>query len=177
MKIELSIIISLAAIFISLGGFIISLRSFQRNRRFDNENHIYKIKIEKYHEILTRIASVLDILDVYVEMQNDFQKSPTPKFESRILDTIDKIEEEMNNLEYYLVPNSLIVPSEMVDLLEKFLENIFALNVEEENVELMEKHLDKCFEMADEIQISMRNDLHIDSLNKTLFKRIRSRAN
>ncbi len=166
-------ILSLAAIVISVGTFAITFLVFRRNRKFENENHLYKIKMEKYHEIMVKISDILLSFDSKLDIADFAMKNPTKENAEEVLDLADDIDEEVVSFSFYVSSHTLVFPEKIVQMLEDLIDYLTDGNVEEGETTKQSGILENCYTLADKIHEAMRKDLHIDALNISLFNRIK----
>lgn len=69
----------MALTIISVIAAVFSILTYKRNRRLDNENHLFRTKMESYAKILGEITTFLNRLQDYVRQ---FKKYGNTTFES-----------------------------------------------------------------------------------------------
>jgi hypothetical protein len=166
-------ILSLIAIATSVGVFVIGMLSYKRNRRLDNENHLYKMKIDKYHEVLRQISSILKEVDTALDLAHTCKFEESDKVEEELEDIALKLDEQIHEFNLFTSSNSLLFPSRIIEIMEALVDELMEVNIEFEDLEEGEKITDKCYKLSEDIQVAMRKDLNIETLNIALFKRIK----
>lgn len=171
--IDTNTVFSVIAVLISVGGFIIAILAHKRNRRLENENHLYKLKIEVYNDILREMSRLLDMMDEawhYVNGQKGkFSDDEKEEFEQMV----DEINDGIIDFSSFITSKSLLIPTKLVEMLEIFDMAILKSNIEKNTLQIENKIIDECNEKADKILSEMRKDLNIDTLNVLLFNRIK----
>lgn len=64
---------------ISFGALIFSFLNYRRSRKFENENFIYKTKVEVYAKILTELNKLLNELQNNLDEAKEYFKDLTMK--------------------------------------------------------------------------------------------------
>lgn len=168
-----NIILSVVAILISIGGFFIALLAHKRNRRFDNENHIYKLKIEACYNILKEITQVLDMIDDAWHYANSLKEKATDEEKDTLEKIADDVDDKVIHFTSIIATNSLVLPTTLVSMLENFSEYLLKSNIENNSLKTEDEIINECHNKADKILSEMRKDLNIDTLNVLLFNRIK----
>ena len=169
---ELSILV---VMFCTATTLILSTLSFKRNRRFDNENTLFRIKVEGYFVICDQMNELADLLndsanymeniDLYLdelfESANKIHSKTMEIFSIALKYSIVFSQEILNELD--LLNTAAIPIKKDFDEPEK-MENLFAL---------YDNQYNSIFAQMDELYKSMRKDIGSEKLNKTLSRRIR----
>jgi hypothetical protein len=174
MNFDLSIIISLLAFIISFAGLLISFFSFKRNRRFDNENYLYKTKTDKYHEVLIQISSILRKIDKGLDLAHECNYVGTDDSKDELADVAEKLDDDLNKFYLTVSALTLLFPSDIIKLIDSLFELLLELNIESNDLDKEEIKSGLCYDKSEEIQTAMRTDLDIETLNVRLYKRIKS---
>jgi len=147
--------------------------SFKRERRFENENEIFKLKIQVYNTFTIEIDKILLFYEDCLEKLNDHKKGLEILTEDELWKIGDDIDDEGDKLLMLFSRNQLLLSNETIAKIEKFCDDFIYqdpnLVVE---ITSLDKALDKMYEHADNLINELRKDLNIQSLNETLFKRI-----
>lgn len=171
----LTVIPSIAAIF--------AILTYRRNRRLDNENHLYRIKIEAYSRILSEITVLLNRLQDYVKhFKNNFGDPNLPiEREYEISSMATEVDNLIFSFDESVTKNSLVVSKDIVSKLSQFSLKLFSEQVPDFNIkttdntiEILDDFIADIILAANEINESMRKDLSIDELNLSLYRRIKS---
>ncbi|MBL7723455.1 MAG: hypothetical protein JNK27_04865 [Chitinophagaceae bacterium] len=168
-----NIILSVVAILISIGGFIIALLAHKRNRRFDNENHIYKLKIEACRNILNETTQVLDLIDNAWHYANSIKEKATDEEKEALEQMADNVDAKVILFTSIIAANSLVLPTTLVSMLDNFSEYLLKSDIENNSLKTEDEIINECHKKADRILSEMRKDLNIDTLNVLLFNRIK----
>ena len=170
-------ILAVISISIALFALIISYRTFLRQRTFENENHYFKYKFDKFNIILSYIASLL--YNVEGKIDEYFSLSDGDNEEEIIEDELDAI---INKAELELLGQSAFIPEEVFMEIERFMDKLIACDFlsadavtikYDSEISKLDKLSDRIFVIAEE----MRKDLGIDTLNIQLLKRTHRGAN
>ncbi len=168
-----SLTISLISFFISFITILFTYLSFKRERRFENENEIFKLKIQVYNTFTIEIDKILLFYEDCLEKLNDHKKGLEILTEDELWKIGDDIDDEGDKLLMLFSRNQLLLSNETIAKIEKFCDDFIYqdpnLVVE---ITSLDKALDKMYEHADNLINELRKDLNIQSLNETLFKRI-----
>ncbi len=164
----------------ALGALIISLLAFLRNRRFENENHIYRLKIEIYSKFLSELNSFLNKVEDYKAIIKIHNRDTTLATKENVLLESDKVDDLIFAFDDLIITNSLILPQTIIDELDNFSDMMYDIRSIEENsvidedfYNIVNRILDKLNESADKVNDLMRKDLHVVELNSQLYKRLK----
>lgn len=101
----------------SSGALVFSFFNYQRGKRFENENFIYRTKIEVYIKILSELDKLLRYLDDNIEEAKIYLEKPN-KDNAKVLDHLaDKVDKNCLEFDTFITGNSLIIPVDIVRLL------------------------------------------------------------
>jgi hypothetical protein len=162
----------------------ISYKSFLRQKTFDNENYLFKYKIEKYNEVLAcmveNVTYLKSALVEYYYKLND-SKLSEEYFEERQDAISDKIEET----ELVLVSKVVFVSEEVLDEIEKYIEFAYAANFVNSNMdegyneskiaENTKRDFDNVYKLENmiyDVADAMRADSGVEPLNVKLASRL-----
>ncbi len=177
MTLEFKDILTLTA---SFGALIFSFLNYRRSRKMENENHIFKQKIELYSKILSQANSVLNELNSIVRQSREELVRSQDLSKSRLKDLAIKADKVSFEFDDFVIENCLIVPEKILirinQLSKKLLQDSTLYGEYSELTNPLDK-VDKFinemyFDIAD-IANLFRQDLHIDRLNTSLLKRLR----
>lgn len=170
---DTNILLSVIAVLISIGGFVVALLAHKRSRRFDNENHIYKLKIDACYNILKEITKVLNLIDNAWHFANSIKENPNNEEREELMQLADTIDNKVLAFSYVIATNSLVLPTSLVTILDEFSEYLLKSDVEGNTLKAENEIINECHNKADKILSEMRKDLNIDTLNVLLFNRIK----
>ena len=167
---------------ISIIAATFSILTFKRNKRLENENHLYRIKMDSYSKILQELTTLINRLQDYLKQFKDYSLLD---FKSAITnDEINKLAKRIDDLIFAfdesVSKNSLVISKEILLELNLFSLKLFGTEIPEAYQSKQEQLLEKMDDGIAEIIIDvnninelMRKDLNIDELNLSLFKRIK----
>jgi hypothetical protein len=174
-------------ILISIITLAVAVKTYLRLSTFENENFLFRHKIEKYNELLTYLAQNITYMAKEVDDFYDYRFSDTVDSEE-----VDRIRDRMfaaiSETELIIVSKVAFVSEGVVNAVERYIDalsdnnfiNYYSQNdYDEEDILANNKRdlnaisrLEDCFyELADE----MRNDSGIEPLIKKLHNRIGSK--
>ena len=169
---EFSIVV---VMFCTVTTLFLSILSFRRNRRLDNENTLFKLKVEGYFGICDKFNEMADLLNESNELMEHGANNV-----DEILAIAEDFYKKTQELFSYAMRYGIVFPENILDDLGKLHTKSIPIQKhfdEPERMEnllaLQEEHYDSFFEQMDELYASMREDIGSDKLNKTLSKRIR----
>ena len=169
---------------ISLLALVITYLTFERQRTFDNENYLFKYKIEKYNDILGCLVENLNFLKK--EVTDYYDKKLDGEMEDEYFERKqDEIGDKIEEAELILVAKLVFVSEEVIDKLEKYLDFAFEANFLNSNYvadydeskieECRQKDTDSVYKLEDMIYgiaEVMRNDSGVEPLKNKLDKRL-----
>lgn len=164
----------------SSGALLFSLLNFRRGRRFENENFLYKTKVEVSIQILGKLERLIRFLADNIEDAKLFLESPNEEGKEELNLAADEIDEACYEFNNFITGNSLVIPDKIVRMLSNFCDKILETDgLDSENDDLVgmigiaENRIDGLLKDANQISIEIRKDLRIDELNSTLYRRIK----
>lgn len=165
--------LTLLSFLVSSGAFTISALTFRRNRRFENENHLYKLKTDTYNHLTRKIYELVAFYeDVYFKAKDLVENGSGEKIDFDSL--ADDIDLKGYYLEKELACQSLLIPATVLSSLEDFLDLVIYDTPEEEvSLEYMNDTLVRIYSKAEEVINAFRVDLNVNKLNASLFRRIK----
>ncbi len=165
---------------ISFGALLFSFLNYRRSRKFENENFIFKTKVEVYSRILTELNKLLIELQDNLDEAKEYFKDLTDENLDILNEQADKLDNLCFAFQDFIISNSLIIPENVSTALEAFCDKVLdtdTLDSETKNTSTtileIEKAIDELISDADKINILLRKDLHIDELNSSLYKRLK----
>lgn len=161
---DLSTVIAFLSIFIATASFVITILNFNRQKKIDNENQVYNLKINLYNSITTRFSR---LISSYEMAANDSNITDSIGRETMV----NKIDREGIEFANFISENSLLLPDKMINALEAFIENTIYL--EDARITTIDAGLQKMYAESLKIINLFRNDLNIESVNKSLHIRTR----
>jgi hypothetical protein len=172
--------ISILSLIVSFGALLFSFLNFKRGKRFDNENHLYKTKVEIYSKILGHLVKLIYKLEANHSDGEEYLKDKTTEAGEALNKQADEIDDLIEEFVILFISNSLIIPSKILNMLENYM-NILEevdpidpyLNNNEDSVKKLDITIDKITDVGDSISALLRDDLKIEDLNTSLYKRIK----
>jgi hypothetical protein len=168
-------LLAIITITVSIVALIFSILAYKRGASLENENHLFKLKIDSYSKILLEIRNLIDALQ-------DHLKEVTETLNGSSIEVGTKLDEQSKRVDTlcfefsdFIVNQSLIIPEIVLEKLVEFTNKIV------ENQELpdhysvttvMENLITELLEDANNINIALRSDLHIEKLNMSMYKRL-----
>lgn len=161
-------------------AFVISLLIYKQNRHFENENHIFKLKIDTYLSILKELQKLINLLDKNVNYLKEVIATGKlgSEIEKKLSEEADIVDEKCGEFQDFIVTNSLIIPENILNELMAFCDKIMKTDsidvIDTENeIVVAEKFIDELILDADKINEHLREDLQINKLNNSLYKRLK----
>lgn len=166
-------------LFFSLGALVFSLLTFMRGRRFDNANHLYKVKLETYNKILVELNRILSKFQDQIFETQQILKNPTDENLAKLESLADEADDFAFRFNDFFVENSLVIPMNVLNTLSKFRDKLmdsglvdtYTSDLDSYILEIGKVH-DDLLNDADKINELLRQDLHIEVLNTSLYKRL-----
>jgi len=163
----------------SLGALIFSVLNFRRNRSLENQNHLFKSKIEIYSKIFTELNHLINKLQNHLIQTKQLLANPSQDTKDALYKKADKIDKLCFQFDDLIISNSLLIPKnileELNNLSTKILNNDPAddesqsLNHE---INRAENFLNQLITEANRIGVLLRKDIRTDELNTDLYKRL-----
>lgn len=151
---------------------IFSYRNFILIKTLENENHFYKYKMESAQKLL--IASMTLINQFQDIMSEVFELKKQNKFDEEANNGINtKIDSCFDEFRKSVIENSLFLPQNIINEIEKFYDMFFEQTDFSGTEEEIEKYFDDLLDKTESISELIRNDLGVEKLNVKLKKRIR----
>ena len=180
---NLQTFISISSILVPSITVLFAILTFRRNRRIENENYIYKSKVEAYTIILKDLTALISQLQKYyfelkaiIKRNNEQDKEDA----DRLYEISDHVDDLIFKFDDTITSNSLLIPEKVLEKIENLsikLLGIYPPEGEEENIENLitefNSIIDEANHEANIIYEAMREDLNSDDLNRTLFTRIK----
>lgn len=172
---------------IALVAAIFSILTYRRNRRFDNENYIYKTKHENYSKILFELGCVIDLLqkyiadlEIFLKDQNELDEDLFIKEVDFLYESLEKIDNSIANFENLAIAHSLVVPKSVIEKIDSITDlfNDF-LVPEPDDINLdkilpkIDEKLDPLIDFANQLNEIIRIDLKVEEINFYLYKRLK----
>ena len=169
-------VIDTISLLIACIAIILSYQTYLRQKTFENENHLFKYKFDKYNEILAKIRQILFFIEDEIhEFYISWEARTMTKDE--IDEIFDDFDSKIGETEFELFSNSAFLPEKVVNEIDDFIDKIYTADFLKNHKTVdYDSELKKFDEVADcifEIAEVMREDLGIDPLNKKLHKRTR----
>jgi hypothetical protein len=165
--------LTLLSLMIAAGALIITTLTYRRNRRLENENHIYKIKTEVYGQLTQKAYELVNYYeDAYFEIKEALETANPKQIDfDKYADDIDL---KGYRFEKEAAANSLLLPQKVLDSLEDFIDSVlYGEEPEGEKLEAMHETLLLVYEKVETLINDFRSDLNVQMLNESLFRRIK----
>lgn len=105
---------------VSFGAFLFTFLNFRRSKRFENENHIYKLKVEIYSKIIAELVKLIDELQANIIDAKNYMEHQDEDMFMKLNESADKIDKISFSFDTFLVSNSLVIPEKVLSRLNKF---------------------------------------------------------
>ncbi len=163
----------------ALGALVFSLLNYKRSRRFENENQLFKLKLESYQKLLVALNKLSNAYQDLFGHVTVYVEQPDETLE----DEIDKLTEAAEDaaMEFidFRVEHSLAISAPVMKLLDEI--NIYLsesktmedTDISKVFVKAIDAEISFIHAKADKINNSIREDLHINQLNTLLMKRLK----
>ena len=169
---------------ISVVAAVFSILTYKRNRRIENENHLYRMKMDIYAKVLSEITTFLNRLQDYVRQFKEYGKT-TLELTSKIeeLNSLAKnVDDLIFTFDESVTKNSLVISQGVLIQLNSFSLKLFGTEIPKAHqskqvqiVESIDNYVAEIIIDANDINELMRRDLNIDELNLSLYRRIKSK--
>lgn len=168
-------VLGVLTILISIVALVFSILAYKRGASIENENHLFKLKVDIYSKLLLELNKLLDALNDHFKNAKKILNDKPYNVEEKIEEQAKIVDKRCFEFSDFVVSQSLIIPEAVLAQLIIFTEKII------ENQELPDQHLliDRLGKLlaellndANDINIALRNDLHIDKLNMTMYRRL-----
>lgn len=169
-------ITDLSSAILATAAFYISYKTFNQQKTFDNENHLYEYKFNSYLEVLKKMVTYLMFIENKVfDSYDKFKNKEITKDE--LLDSADEIDDAADKLQDELAPLVAFFPIEIIEEIDKVISIIYDNTIgEETNEELYQKTqevLNQIADSMDKVEKLMIKDLGIENIHKRLARRTR----
>jgi hypothetical protein len=170
--IDTNIIFNSITAFCLIVATVFSYRNFTLIKTMENENHFYKYKMESAQKL---VVASMSLINHFQEIMNEvLDLKEQNKFDTDANNIIDsKIDFHFDEFRKSVIENSLFLPQNIIDEIEKFYEMFFEetdfLGTDEE----IEKYFDELLDKIEFIIELIRNDLGVEKLNIKLKKRLK----
>ena len=169
---------------ISVVAAVFSILTYKRNRRLENENHLYRIKMDSYAKVLGEITTFLNRLQDYVKQFKEYGSTPLESTSRD--DEINRLAKNVDDLVFAfdesVTKNSLVISQDVLSKLNSFSLKLFGTEIPEARqskqkqiVEELDNYVAEIIIDANDINELMRRDLNIDELNLSLYRRIKTK--
>lgn len=168
---------------VSFGALLFSFLNFKRSRKFENENFIYKTKIDIYSKILAELSKLLNALEENLEEAKEYFEDRFQENANSLDDQADKVDDFCFSFKDFIIASSLIIPEHVSKRLDNFCEKVLdaeTLDSETKDnktaIATVEKLIEELTKNADDINALLRKDLHVEELNSSLYRRLKHRS-
>lgn len=167
-------------LFASVGALFFSFLVYRRDASFQNSNLIYEQKIKVYGLILAELNRLVNALSDKLANAKTHLENPRETSGEEMYKTADEADDIIFAFDDLVITNSLIIPKKVLNPLNDF--STFLINSETElNEDQVDKKLVQTLDAlintiitkANFLNELMRADLHIEKLNKDLYKRLK----
>ena len=169
--------IDLPSLIISLVALFIAYRTYVRQKTMENENHIYKYNLERYFEILTQISELNifmeDIMDklYYNKDYYNYDDEANEKL-------VDEFDKKVDNFDLEIYAKAALLPEKVITSIDNFITTLYTIDfLPTAKIDSYNQTLQKIMALSpaiDKIEESMRDDLHIETLNSKMNSRLQS---
>jgi len=166
-------------LFASLGALIFSLLNFRRNKRLDNENHLYKTKMEIYSKLLGELSEFINCYEDSILKAQEYLDNRAVVTAEELDRAADDIDEAAIDFINFIVKNSLVIPVGVTNHLEDFANYLTRIDMPDEDkiskatIKDLDKEITVIIEKANRINDLLRDDLQIEQLNSLLHRRLK----
>lgn len=154
---------------------IILVKTYKRNRKIDLENHLFKLRTESYSEIVYQIEklfSKMRSMILVIEKVIKGELVMTPEDFQTISSEVDAV---VFDIDAFITKHSIYFSEETLETLLDFSHKLYGETPDDltldQTLEKLNFYYDSQMILANKANISMRSDLGIEELNKSLFKR------
>jgi len=168
-------ILSVLTIIVSIIALSFSILAYKRGGSMENENHLFKLKIEVYSKILSELYKLLDTLQDHFKELKQTLDGPSIEIATKVEDQAKKVDILCFEFLDFIVNQSLIIPESILVKLTDFTSKIIdnrELPDHYSAIDELENLLTVLMEDANNINVALRNDLHIEKLNISMYKRL-----
>lgn len=170
---------------VSLAGTLLTVTVawlvYRRTKTLDNENHLFRVKLEAYQTIVEKIAGTLDQLtDAQLAFYGLIQ-SGSRTVEADLNALADQTDKFLSALRVELSKYAFVASTEVFLELEAFCEFMEKGDLEPMpddlpmQIQRLSEHTDLAFEKANHLSMSMQKDLQLPGLHHSLLRRIASK--
>lgn len=168
----LTLIGIIVALSIGTINLVFTFILYKRNRTFENENFLYKMKFEKYSLIISELDKLMNYL--YAETlklhDSSFNIFTDTNLQADLADEVDKKIFEFNSL---VVSCSMYCTVRVYDLLDDFDTALLDVETNYHNKEQLKIYFDVLYDKGNQINETIRHEMQLDELNASLYKRLK----
>ena len=172
MNVDFNILFNITSATCLIIATLFTYKNYLFFKTLENENHFYKYKMESAQKLL--IASMTLINHFQDIMAEVFDLKEQNKFDIEANNVIDtKIDFYFDEFRKSVIENSLFLPQNIIDEVEKFYDMFFDeidFSGKEDDIE---QYFDGLLNKIESISELIRQDLGVENLNIKLKKRIR----
>lgn len=161
------------SLLIAAGALAVSTLTYRRNRRFENENHLFRTKTDVYGTLTRKAYEVVSAYeDAYFEVKEGVRSG-----NMRVKD-IERYLEELDIKAYRFEKeaafHALLLTQAVSDSIEAFVDAVIHDQAgEAPGVDTLREGLLGVYEKVEGVVNGFRKDLNVEVLNESLFRRIR----
>lgn len=164
----------------SIGALLFSFLNFRRNRKFENENYLYRSKVETYIKIQEELIKLTRcITDNYFEAVNYFENQ-SQEAEKELNEKAESVDLMSQGFADFFLKNSLLMPENIFSSLGDFCTRVLGTEtldtanaITSEILPEFKEKFNSIIDEAEKISYLLRDDLHIEKLNVSLYKRLK----
>jgi hypothetical protein len=117
--------LTLGSLLIATGALGVSTLTYRRNRRFENENHLYKTKTDVYQMLARKAYELVSFYEnAYFEVKNAVENDNPIDVEKYG----EEIDLKAYRFEKEAAAHSLLLPKKVLDSLEEFIDAVLYRN-------------------------------------------------
>ncbi|MDB5202791.1 MAG: hypothetical protein JWQ27_2200 [Ferruginibacter sp.] len=169
------IVLGIITITVSIAALIFSILAYKRGASLENENLLFKLKIDIYSRILLEIRNLVDGLQDHLKEVTETLNGPSIEIGTKLDEQAKHIDILCFEFSDFIVNHSLIIPEIVLEKLLQFTTKIVDNQQLPDHYTVpvvMENFITEMLDDANNINIALRNDLHIEKLNISMYKRL-----
>lgn len=170
------IILNVITCLVAIISIVFSWLTYKRQRTYDNENHLFKYKLDKYNELLDMVNQINSLFRKELETAQEQFKDETIDYKALevLADELDVVSDSYQDKMLFVcsfLPENIIL--KLDDYLDHLYGDEFIFCTTETEFKEAEQSLNILDTIAADITELMRKDLGIEILHKRLERRTR----
>lgn len=157
----------------------ISILTYRRNKKVELQNHLYKMKLDAFANIVYEIEMFTVKADKMVRLIQELSDHiQNEESKSKLFEIADALDEELYKCNAIIVKNSVYFSAASTELLSRFSDNIFGnpnsspgLN-KKDYFDKFDEYYANQLELANEAVEKVREELGLEKLNRSLYGRV-----